>query len=208
MSTKQKQSKKVNRTFTLIELLVVIAIIAILAAMLLPALNKAKEQAKSANCLNNMKQIFLGTVNYSDDYDDFIPKSIDDNVTWIYRLINGKYVRHNQALLSCPTALPYLTNQSHYTTAINAHYFASVYRKRNRIPSPSRKFFFTADSAMLKTDGYQAGNVYYFYKNSVLPTNQFIGRFYPWHNRNGNMAFVDGHVQTIRDLEDGSGDLN
>jgi len=60
-------SRETNRAFTLIELLVVIAIIAILAALLLPALSAAKQRAKSAGCLNNMKQIILATKLYLDD---------------------------------------------------------------------------------------------------------------------------------------------
>ncbi|UCH35722.1 MAG: prepilin-type N-terminal cleavage/methylation domain-containing protein [Armatimonadota bacterium] len=62
-----------NRGFTLIELLVVIAIIAILAAILFPVFARAREAARKATCLSNLKQIALAALMYAQDYDEVLP---------------------------------------------------------------------------------------------------------------------------------------
>jgi len=62
-----------NRGFTLIELLVVIAIIAILAAILFPVFARAREAARKATCLSNLKQIALACLMYAQDYDEVLP---------------------------------------------------------------------------------------------------------------------------------------
>jgi prepilin-type N-terminal cleavage/methylation domain-containing protein/prepilin-type processing-associated H-X9-DG protein len=66
----------IKKAFTLIELLVVIAIIAILAAILFPVFGRARENARRSSCLSNLKQIGLGIMQYTQDYDERLPQAI------------------------------------------------------------------------------------------------------------------------------------
>ena len=75
MQGKQEADKirRKKKLFTLIELLVVVAIIAILAALLLPALQRARDRAKSINCLSNLKQTYSSLAFYADSNQNRIP---------------------------------------------------------------------------------------------------------------------------------------
>ncbi len=90
--------------FTLIELLVVIAIIAILAAILFPVFAQAREKARQTSCLSNMKQISLGIMQYTQDYDETYPFGANKEwwaeVTWVQ--IVDPYLK-SLAVLRCPS---------------------------------------------------------------------------------------------------------
>lgn len=109
-----------QRNFTLIELLVVIGIIAILAAMLLPALNKARDTAKESTCRNNQKQLGTGFAMYSSDFGDYMIPSIYSGVygtayrLWPYILCaERKYVMTGMSYI-CPTARPFYSDPIYY----------------------------------------------------------------------------------------------
>lgn len=108
MRTDQKQTgHRSSPSFTLIELLVTIAIIAILAALLLPALNAARDKSYKVTCSSNLRQVGYGMMNYTGDNDDYFPRSRVSGdsgyVCWPKHFIyNAKYVNYDVML--CPVA--------------------------------------------------------------------------------------------------------
>src|SRR5262245_40914914 len=126
MEVGRKRARPGSDAFTLIELLVVIAVIAILAGLLLPALARAKEHAKSAKCMSNLRQIYSAMIMYVDDNDGLLHNvggSIPNNGQWTanprstvilapdhgyayWGVAYYEYVGRTKELFRCPSARP------------------------------------------------------------------------------------------------------
>ena len=114
------------KAFALIELLVLIAIIAILAAILFPVFARARENARRASCQSNLKQIGLGLLQYSQDYDgQMTPAYIGsdtgsnaNNTKWMD--VVQPYVKSTQ-LFTCPSDVDERVGTNVYTTRYIPH---------------------------------------------------------------------------------------
>jgi prepilin-type N-terminal cleavage/methylation domain-containing protein/prepilin-type processing-associated H-X9-DG protein len=125
--TADRTKGAVNRGFTLIELLVVIAIIAILASILFPVFARARENARRSSCQSNLKQIGLGVMQYTQDYDEMMVPVVTGTTTATstpWQTLIQPYVKSTQ-LFACPSNTMETNALPAQTSEIRTHYYGN-----------------------------------------------------------------------------------
>jgi prepilin-type N-terminal cleavage/methylation domain-containing protein/prepilin-type processing-associated H-X9-DG protein len=209
-----------NNGFTLIELLVVIAIIAILAAILFPVFAQAREKARQAGCLSNMKQVALALQMYAGDYDETLPHQPDETVfnyadppahaNFLKALI--PYTK-NMGVFLCPSATPIPSTYAAYrptATSANNYFGNGVVMARSLAVVPNaadiiycQELNWSNNSAQLRPLPMKGGKYccWCWYAANKKPGYSYL------HMEGANFVFVDGHARYRRTMALKSGDF-
>jgi prepilin-type N-terminal cleavage/methylation domain-containing protein/prepilin-type processing-associated H-X9-DG protein len=208
------------KCFTLIELLVVVAIIAILAGMLLPALNQARATAHKAYCKNNLKQIALASIMYSDTYNNYFSYSAKiggiscSGDAWLQQLLPFLNIKKDpNATISrttttyiCPVAarekpVRKYPNLWRHTYGQNYYLCPEVswcVGKGSQIPKPAATAYYCdqgqSPSVLAKVGGAYPGWWYATFSRGGL------GPFMT-HGAGVNFAYIDGHIGFLKNSQ-------
>ncbi len=220
MMKKQLTSRANLINFTLVELLVVIAIIAILVSMLMPALGKARESAKSAACLSNLKQNGIAIHAYANDFSGLAPSYATSGTRfWTTILVQGAYttkVNYNKPnIFACPSAKYNgdTSNPGSWTYGMNLFSDNAnngmcwkIFRNKvlvvnavspQFIPESNKyapsDFILVGDSSVLGM-AYSNLQWYYMINDASAATSRSL---HMRHNDRANILFADGHTSPI-----------